>query len=130
MKIPKERVVWLGEEALKRLTDSPLTEQQKFLLTECVEAYLPLDETQRLDFDRILHDVGNEKVKAMNKTTFEKGIETGIQNVLLDLGSKRFGPPINDIERRIQAIQDVKKLQALTVRILDAQSWDDLLKTS
>src|SRR6266566_8453511 len=43
MKIPRERVAWLGAEALRRLKDAPLTEQRRYLLGECVQAYLPLD---------------------------------------------------------------------------------------
>lgn len=44
MRIPKDRVVCLGAEAYRRITSAPLTEQQKFLLQDCVEAYLPLDD--------------------------------------------------------------------------------------
>ena len=39
-----------GAEALRRLTEAPLNEQQKFLLADCVEAYLPLDEERRREY--------------------------------------------------------------------------------
>ncbi|HVC96723.1 MAG TPA: hypothetical protein VND64_23800, partial [Pirellulales bacterium] len=54
MRIPKERQVWLGAEALRRITGAPLTEQERFLLAECVETYLPLDESEWDEFKRLL----------------------------------------------------------------------------
>ncbi len=46
MKIPKEDIVRMGAEALQRIQASNLNDQQKFLLGECVEAYLPIKEEQ------------------------------------------------------------------------------------
>ena len=79
----------------------------------------------------------------MNKTTFEKGMEKGmekgiergreigreegIQNTLLRIGAKRFKQMPKEAESRIRAIQDIKRLEDLTERIVDAQSWDELL---
>lgn len=90
MLIPPEQVARLGKEALERLTEAPLTEQQKFLLAECVEAYLPLDEEQQSEFERLMLGNQETKVNAMNKTTFEKGIKKGIQNTLLLLGGRKI----------------------------------------
>jgi hypothetical protein len=50
MKIPKDQVAWLGAEALRRIQAAPLSDQRRFLLGECVQAYLPLDEEQRRQF--------------------------------------------------------------------------------
>jgi hypothetical protein len=54
MKIPKEKVAWLGAEALRKIKEAPLSEQKKFLLAECVDAYLPLDEAQKREFDALV----------------------------------------------------------------------------
>ena len=43
MRVPEERQVWLGAEALRRISAAPLTEQHRYLLGECVQNYLPLD---------------------------------------------------------------------------------------
>lgn len=68
----------------------------------------------------------------MNKTVseecLEKGMEIGLQNILLRLGRRRFGPPSDDIENQIRSIQDLARLEALTDRILDVHSWEELLK--
>ncbi len=53
MRIPRERMAWLGAEALRRITQAPLNDQQRFLLGECVQAYLPLDDEQQQEFQTI-----------------------------------------------------------------------------
>jgi hypothetical protein len=134
MRIPKERVPWLGAEALRRLTQSSLNEQQIFLLTECVEAYLPLDDTQKAEYENLLKDKLGDEVTAVNKTSYEKGLEKGreesrqeIRTMVLHLGRKRFGNPTPETEMRIQLIDDRIKLKSLSERILDVESWDELM---
>jgi hypothetical protein len=68
MKIPSDQVAWLGAEALRRLAAAPLTEQQRFLLGECVQAYLPLDEQQQEKFEKLLQSEAYSGVRAMNQT--------------------------------------------------------------
>lgn len=131
MRIPPDRAAWLGAEALRRLTDAPLSEQKKFLLAECVQAYLPLDEPQKQEYERLLLGEPYTEVRAMNKTVFEegleKGIEKGMQIILLRQGSKRFGPPSEGAEARIRSVQDISRLEELTDRILEVHSWQELL---
>ena len=64
MRIPPERAAWLGAEALRRIKDAPLTEQQRFLLGECVQAYLPLDEEQQREFEQL---VATEPYRGFNR---------------------------------------------------------------
>jgi hypothetical protein len=132
MRVPPDKVVELGVEALRRLSEAPLTDQQKFLLSDCVESYLPLNPQQQDEFERRLSDTTLEKVQTMNKTTYEKGIEKGTQNtllrLLLRLGTKQFGSPSSELESQVRAIQDLTRLDELIDRIQKAQSWDDLLR--
>jgi hypothetical protein len=113
------------------LTEAPLNDQKKFLLAECVQAYLPLDEVQRKEYERIVAGEPYTKVKAMNQTVFEKGYKSGVekgrQDTLLRQGKNRFGAPSTDIESRIRAIHDVERLELLADRILIAKDWDELL---
>ena len=78
MKISPDRIAWLGAEALRRLASAPLTDQQRFLLGECVQAYLPLDDVQREQYERMIAGEEYSGVKTMNKTSFDKGLEQGI----------------------------------------------------
>lgn len=64
MRIPTERIVWLGAEALRRLAGAPLNEQQQFLLSDCVQAYLPVNEQQKQEFDRLLQTENSPRCEA------------------------------------------------------------------
>ena len=143
--VSRRQVAELGAKALRRITEAPLTDQKKFLLADCVEAYLPLDEQQQREYERLMLGTPQTKVKAMNKTSFdkglesgiekgreegiEKGIEKGIQKTILRQGTRRFGPPSNEIEGRIRALHDETSLEELSERILDVKSWDELLES-
>jgi hypothetical protein len=62
-------------EALRRIAHSPLDRQKQFLLAECVDAYLPLDETTREEFERLRLGSPDSGVQAMNKTFSERVAE-------------------------------------------------------
>jgi len=79
MKIPAEQVAWLGAEALRRIQAAPLSDQQRFLLGECVQAYLPLDDEQQRQFERLLASEAYSGVQAMNTTSYEKGLQKGLE---------------------------------------------------
>jgi predicted transposase YdaD len=49
------------------------------------------------------------------------------QEVLLELGQKRFGTPDASTETAVRAIADLERLKQLSERLLDASSWEELL---
>ncbi len=51
---------------------------RRYLLVECVEAYLDLDEQQQRDYQQLLLTNPYKEIGPMMQTTFEKGIEKGI----------------------------------------------------
>jgi len=63
----------------------------------------------------------------------EKGIEEGGKKVhrdtLIDLGSQRFGQPDATVETVLNSIEDLEKLRRMTLRLIEAADWDDLLGT-
>jgi hypothetical protein len=137
MKIPKDRVAWLGAEALRRIQAAPLNDQQRFLLGECVQAYLPLDETQKREFERLLATETYHGVKAMNTTWYEKGIEEGIEKgieegiekerreSLRELLEARFGPLPPGVLSRLEEIP-AERLQPFRRASIDARSLGEL----
>jgi hypothetical protein len=133
MRIPKERQVWLGAEALRRISQAPLSEQERYLLGECVEAYLPLDESQWDEFNHLLSTKPYEEVTKMRATSyeqgeakgFEEGIEKGRRETLLDLLEQRFGPLSEVAIQRVQAAP-TKRLNALLKKLFRAKSLSDL----
>ena len=53
-------------------------------------------------------------------------IET-LQDAILRMGRKKFGPPLPEQDRAIRANQDGTQLEVLSDRILDVASWNELL---
>jgi predicted transposase YdaD len=49
------------------------------------------------------------------------------RRILLLQGRHRFGEPSGEVVATLEALTDVEKLEALTVRMLEATSWQDLL---
>jgi|LSQX01.3.fsa_nt_gb hypothetical protein len=129
MKIPPDRVAWLGAEALRRLTRAPLNEQQRFLLGECVQAYLPLDDEQKLQFEGLLQSGTYVEVRAMNQTVYEKGIEKGRQEgqveLVASLIEERFGPIPEGVRQELKRLP-LQDLRRLALRIGTAASLADL----
>jgi hypothetical protein len=129
MRIPKERVAWLGAEALRRLTAAEVSERQRFLLAECVQAYLPMDDMQRKEFDRLIQAEPYAGVKAMNKTVYEQGKETGAiearRETLREQLEEMFGPLSLEALARIDALT-ADRLRAIIKAVPRAKSLKDL----
>ncbi len=149
MKIRKGQAAWVGAEALRRIAEARLSDERRFLLGECVQAYLPLDAGQKKEFDRLLKTPAYGKVKAMNttwyekgeqqglkkglKTGIEKGIEEGIEKgiekgrreILLHQLVERFGPLPAKATKRLQQMS-ADEMVALSKALLRANSLKEL----
>jgi predicted transposase YdaD len=51
------------------------------------------------------------------------------RQAVLQLGRKKLGQPDEGVRMRIAAIADVDRLNFLLERILDVESWDELLNS-
>ena len=49
------------------------------------------------------------------------------RDILVRLGSKRFGPPDRRVRAALDRLDDRQRLERLTERLLEAESWDELL---
>ena len=133
MKIPKDQVAWLGAEALRRIQEAPLSDQKRFLLGECVQAYLPLEPAQHQEFERLLASEPYRGVQAMNATWYERGMEQGMErgiekerrDSLRELLEERFGPLTPAVLARLEQLP-VERLQPLRRAASKAQSLDEL----
>jgi predicted transposase YdaD len=59
-----------------------------------------------------------------------EGLREGKRTTLLLQGSKLFREPSPEVKATVEAIDSVEKLDHLLLRLLDAESWDDLLKSA
>ncbi len=125
MRIPPEQAAWLGAEALRRIQAAPLTDQQRFLLGECVQAYLPLDEAQQQEFERLVSTEAYQGVRAMNATWFEKGIEKERRAALRELLEERFGRLTPDVLRKLEDMP-MERVQPLRKAAANAESLAEL----
>lgn len=57
----------------------------------------------------------------------ERGAAEGAREVLLRVGTRRFGPPSGAIQDALQSITAAERLESLADRVLDVETWDDLL---
>lgn len=57
-----------------------------------------------------------------------EGRATEAREVLLRLGTKRFGPPDRRTRAALRRLTGLRRLEQLTDRLLDVESWDALLE--
>ena len=79
MKAERDQWPTLGADALLRLADAPVNDHQKFLLSDCLQAYLTLDEAGQELYETITKAEPYSRIQAMNKTPYDNGIEVGIE---------------------------------------------------
>jgi hypothetical protein len=125
MRIPRDQVAWLGAEALRKISEAPINPQQRFLLGECVSAYLPLDAETRNNFDQLLLQEAYTGAKSMNKTYFEQGVSIGLIKAIGRLLRSKFQLAIPDLKERLAPLPD-DELENLVNEVQIANSPDDL----
>jgi len=134
MQIPPQRKAWLRAEALRRLLmECPENNYRRFLLVECVEAYLELDAEQQQEYQRLLMVNPYKEIVPMMQTTFEKGMEKGMEKgeekalrrTVEKLLTKRFGPLSDSARQNLERLS-IEKLDELVLAVLDAPSLEAL----
>lgn len=98
-------------------------EERRFM--ETIFGIRGLDETP---FYQEILKKGLEEGRATGRTEGRtEGRLTALRHVLMRLGVARFGEPEARIRRSINAIRSAKRLEDMTVRVLDATDWNELL---
>jgi hypothetical protein len=126
MRKPEERKVWLRAEALRRiLVECRENESQRFMLQECVERYLQLNDEELRQFDQLFHTEPFREAETKMITTFEKGIargrEEGLREAIRLQLERRFGPLNAAVLARLAA-WPTQRLHELLLAVLDAPS--------
>lgn len=114
-----------------------LDDARKFLLTNFIETYVQLDESEQEKYETLLRDDRNREVAIMAELTlttnadrlvkksFVEGREHGQRDLLLHLLARRFGTLPEATRRRVESLSS-DELSRLAERVLDATSLDDL----
>jgi len=125
MRVAPDREAELKADALQRIFESDLPEFQRYLLVECVEAYLPLAGPQADEFDRRLLTPKYGGAMKVGKTSREIGVEEGERSMLIRTLRRRFGAIPPNVIERLQTMNPDELLD-LNVRLADARSLSEL----
>jgi len=98
-----------------------------------VQAYLPLDDAQQEEFERLVASESNSGVQAMRATWFEqgeakgeaKGLERGQRQLLAVQLEERFGPLSPQVRDRLESLP-LGRLEELARALLRAKSLEEL----
>jgi hypothetical protein len=128
MRVPASRRAAVHAEALRRLAEARENDYRKYLLLDCLEAYAALDEAQARELEGLLRTERYEGARTMAVTTFEKGVQAGLQSWRSALRKQldaRFGPLNSGAQERLEALSP-EQLEALTLALLEARSLREL----
>jgi hypothetical protein len=129
MRWPRQRRAQAAVEALDRIVAGTESPGRKLLLCECVQAYAPLEENQRLELYSLLQQPQRQGVRQMVKTWSEEGEERGElkgrRSALLEQLECKF-PGLSDMARQRVAEWPVEKIKEASRVLLTAQSLREL----
>jgi hypothetical protein len=133
MRVAPARRVWLKEQALQRVYACRENDARRFLLFECVDAYLPLAGAQRDEFEEWLRKQANRGIRTMATTYYERGFQDGERRGLREgerralkkLLEGRFGPLGPEVQQRLEKLTD-KQFDKLLLAGYKAQSLREL----
>ena len=146
MKMPRERIVELGAEAMKRIGEASIPDRKKELLGDCVETYIEVPPDEIETFRGILNAnaTSSGRVTAVNKTRVqlareegqEQGLEKGRQEgrqegqlsafraAITELLEARFGPVPADMREWVSGIEDADELRRILLAAGTSTSVD------
>jgi hypothetical protein len=129
MRKPPDRAAWVVGEELRRIAEAPLPDQQRFLLAECVQAYMDLSEEQRREYEQLIAGEPYKGIHAMNKTVsetyYEKGQLEGRRRVLREQLERRFGPLPPVAQQRLME-WPAERLEPLVTAVIEARSLKEM----
>lgn len=141
MRAPREDWPRLLAEGIRRIGEAPLTEQQRYLLIDCMEAFAPLDAEGRELYERLTMAEPFSKIVPRNKTTYDRGLEEGMEKGIekgVEQGAEKTARDIATalLESRFQSLPEAVRarlqlmkqpeLRELILKINAASSLDEL----
>ena len=130
MRVPEADKPRIKAEALRKLAEANIGTFKRYLLMECVEAYLPLDGPLMQQYQHLLFTQPEyQTVIRTGKTTREEGIELCEERAQRRLVQRqlthKFGPLSPAVQARLDALT-MAQLDVLAEELLDAKSLAEL----
>ena len=116
-------------ERMKARIDAEATPEQAGKLWTATNVLMGLRYEAELT-RQLLQGVMNMKESVTYQAIVEEGRQEEVRKIVLRLGGKRFGLPSEAVQASLSAVTSLEALEALTDRILDVESWTELLATS
>jgi hypothetical protein len=121
MRLPKENRAAMKLAAVRRIGEIGGTEYRKMLLIDCIEAYWPLTDDERAEYQRLVNQDANREVKAM-LTMWDVRV---MRRILRQQVEKKFGPLPAEAVARLEAIP-MGGLEKALEDVLTATSLADM----
>ncbi len=113
---------------------STLTRQQINIIVYAIETYLSLSDEEKQVYQRMIREVYPEVNEMITNPLIERGRQQGIQqgvqqgkqSILLQLLGAKFGQLPESVGEEIRAMTNEQELDQLSLRILTANSLDEM----
>jgi hypothetical protein len=125
MRLPADRRAGLKFEANQRIARSGETSDRKYKLSECWDAYVPLNEVESAEYERLRQSDQGREVREMTIGWIERGRIQGHQEVLQMQLEKRFGPLSTALLEKLKSLPP-ERLDEIALALLDAKSLTEL----
>jgi hypothetical protein len=124
---PREQRVEAALEAIRLIATSNENGWKKLLLADCVQAYAPLDDSQRIELNTLL-DEPQRGLRSMIKTWTEQAEERAVlrmRNLLSQLALKRFGVLPEAAQKKLATLS-MDRIEVMIEALFDGKSLRDL----
>jgi hypothetical protein len=133
MKTPAGERLKITARALRRLVECSESPARKYLLVECLQAYAPLSENEKVELTSLLRTPEYQGVGTMIKTIYEEGMEKGMEKGLeqgqrraIERALLRRFKALSPAAQQRLASYPAARLDDLFDAIFDAKSLKDL----
>ena len=107
-----------------------LTRRQINCIVYAVETYLNLTDSEKQVYERLIREIYSEVSEMITNPLIEQGRQQGIQqgkqSLLLQQLSAKFGQLPTFVAEKIRAITNEQELDTLSLRVLTANSLDEM----
>lgn len=121
MRCPRERKAELKAASLQRVATAPVNAAQRYLLAECIQAYLSLEEPQLRDYEHLLRSEPYQEARTLNQTMIERGRIEMLSWML----ERKFGALTEAQRDRLNAMT-TEQLRTLAEALLTAKTLAEL----